>query len=530
MKNQSINQKVSLMWVVAIVLFSGLFTACKKGSVADGSLINSGSPKENVASVSSVSYYVATTGNDTNAGTLAAPFRTIQKGLNVATAAGTTVYVRAGTYNERLVWTNSGALNDDIVLSNYNSEVVYLDGSTASAQDAMIIVSSKSNITIKGINIRNNYRAFAKGIHVFGSGSGISIENCKIFNIGWSTSKTAIPTSSDQANPLVVVGSGSTSYSDIYVFGTEIYDCVTGYSESLTLTGNVDQFLIDNNNIHDNTNIGIDVAGHYAWTGAPAALNQARNGTISDNKVTNCVSQVATSAGIYSDGAHNVTIERNTLTGNGCGISLGCENASKISSDIMVIDNFVYNNRTAGIVIGSGTSNSKVQNCDITNNTFYKNYSVGGYGGEIHYQNADDIVVKSNIIQSRSDVAIIALLGYTATNLVMDYNMYYTLSGSSGTITFDWGGINGTGYFSLANFKAGTGKDTNSNYYNPLFVNGSLPNPDLHLSGTSPAINSGQPGYILSPGELDIDGGTRILNSRVDKGADEITSTRAPTL
>jgi MYXO-CTERM domain-containing protein len=42
-------------------------------------------------------YYVATTGSDSNAGTMAAPFATLQKGVNVA-VAGDTVYIRAGTY------------------------------------------------------------------------------------------------------------------------------------------------------------------------------------------------------------------------------------------------------------------------------------------------------------------------------------------------------------------------------------------------------------------------------------------------
>jgi hypothetical protein len=42
-------------------------------------------------------YYVATTGSDSNAGTMDAPFATLQKGANVA-AAGDTVFIRGGTY------------------------------------------------------------------------------------------------------------------------------------------------------------------------------------------------------------------------------------------------------------------------------------------------------------------------------------------------------------------------------------------------------------------------------------------------
>jgi MYXO-CTERM domain-containing protein len=42
-------------------------------------------------------YYVSTTGSDSNPGTLASPFATLQKGANTA-AAGDTVWIRGGTY------------------------------------------------------------------------------------------------------------------------------------------------------------------------------------------------------------------------------------------------------------------------------------------------------------------------------------------------------------------------------------------------------------------------------------------------
>ncbi|NDB76719.1 MAG: DUF1565 domain-containing protein, partial [Verrucomicrobia bacterium] len=45
-----------------------------------------------------VTNYVATTGNDTNPGTLAAPWRTIQRAASTV-GPGTTVLVQPGTYN-----------------------------------------------------------------------------------------------------------------------------------------------------------------------------------------------------------------------------------------------------------------------------------------------------------------------------------------------------------------------------------------------------------------------------------------------
>jgi pectin methylesterase-like acyl-CoA thioesterase len=52
-------------------------------------------------------YYVATTGLDTNPGTQTAPFQTIQKAADVV-QPGDTVIVKAGTYRERVTMKTSG--------------------------------------------------------------------------------------------------------------------------------------------------------------------------------------------------------------------------------------------------------------------------------------------------------------------------------------------------------------------------------------------------------------------------------------
>ena len=60
-----------------------------------------------------INYYVATTGSDTNAGTQAAPFRTIQKAASVV-KPGTTVHVAPGTYAEAITATVSGTASNRI--------------------------------------------------------------------------------------------------------------------------------------------------------------------------------------------------------------------------------------------------------------------------------------------------------------------------------------------------------------------------------------------------------------------------------
>ncbi|MBW8687042.1 right-handed parallel beta-helix repeat-containing protein [Chitinophaga rhizophila] len=472
-------------------------------------------------------YYVnGASGNDANTGTSAtAALKTIQAALNkTAEGAGSTIYVAAGTYKERLSWPHSGASSTEpITLTNYSGGTVILDGvgATNDAQNAMISISSKSHVRVNNIRIANNIRSFAAGIYVSGSGTDVQVTSCRIYNIGWTTDSTAVPTASNNANPLVVVGTTATAYSGIYFGSNQVYACNTGFSEAMTLSGNVNNFLIENNIVHHIRNIGIDMTGHYSWTGAPDSVNFARNGNVKGNVVYNCISPVATSGGIYVDGGKWINVEGNTSFNNGAGITVGCENANRTAEGINIRSNFIYNNKEAGLVIGSNAAGSKVTWTTASNNTLFKNYTNGGWGGEISLQNTDQVTISNNIVQSASNIVVIALLGYTTTNLAMNYNRYYTQSGTANTITFDWGGINGTTYGSLAAFQSGTGLDAQSTYGIPSFVSSAAGSLNLHLASGSACINAGNPAFVPASGELDIDKQSRKQNNRVDIGADE---------
>src|SRR5437870_13883811 len=63
---------------------------------------------------SPTTFYVSPSGNDSNPGSLSAPWRTIQMAANTV-SAGSTVMVQSGQYDERVSVTRSGSSGSRIV-------------------------------------------------------------------------------------------------------------------------------------------------------------------------------------------------------------------------------------------------------------------------------------------------------------------------------------------------------------------------------------------------------------------------------
>jgi len=100
-------------------------------------------------------YYVATTGNDNNPGTLAAPWKTVKHAAQ-RMKAGDTTYVRGGVYREKSIqFSGSGTSSAPIKLIGYENEFPVLQGDGTSSG---IILTSRSGITIEGFEI-TNYKA-----------------------------------------------------------------------------------------------------------------------------------------------------------------------------------------------------------------------------------------------------------------------------------------------------------------------------------------------------------------------------------
>ncbi len=167
------------------------------------------------------------------------------------------------------------------------------------------------------------------------------------------TTKSVCGNSNIDAYGIAVIAAGSTDpLQHLVIEGNTVTGTRTGQSETVTINGNVTDFLAADNVIHDDDNIGLDTIG---WeTGS----NQANHGLIQGNTVYNidtwsnaaygkwtsgvCVAQPENAAGIYDDGAAYIAIVDNTVWNTDQGINLDVETANKETDHLLVSGNTVY--------------------------------------------------------------------------------------------------------------------------------------------------------------------------------------------
>lgn len=543
-------KKSIFIWVSFV--FLGIF-AC--GSTQDTEIVkpeneitDDGKDGEegNLPEDNPLTWYVSVDGNDSYAGTIDRPFRTINRAL-AGVNPGDTVLIRSGDYHELVVWTRSGESGKRITLKNYPGETARIDGSGLEIigwHSPLLLLKSVRYATIEGLHICNAVNAAAKtdpeGIYIEGSSRSITVRNCRIYNIKNSTLQT---NEADwrSAHAILVVGTDDKSpIRDLVIEGCEIHDICTGTSETLTIAGNVDGFTVQNNKVYDVENIGIIIAGGDNLNpSGDIGVNYARNGVVRNNLVYNCTHRNTIefwgptrygAIGIYVCGSSGVTVERNIVYGCDRGIGLVSESNALATRDCIVRNNFVYSNHRTGIYMGDYLNfvGLGTHDCFILNNTLFNNNLVAGdlpgiddgdgSEGEIRLtENCYNNVIKNNIVYA-TQARDIFVRKYTKTgnNNVIDYNHYYTTAPEP---KWYWEGVE---YKKFEDWKQACQGDENSVYgVDPLLKNVSILVPDLHLQLASPARNNGLVISAYMNGGTDIDGEPRIINEKINKGADQ---------
>ncbi|HTN45995.1 MAG TPA: T9SS type A sorting domain-containing protein [Flavipsychrobacter sp.] len=442
---------------------------------------------------------------------------------------------------------------------------VIIDGSNWSlafpGDQSLFTINNTDNVTIENLFFQNRIDTGANAILIEGACNNILIDSCSIRNIGWRSNDLVtkpIDGALDNAHAILVKGTAQQPIKNLTIRNTKVINCAPGFSEAITLVGNVDSSLLENNVLDSIQNIGIGIAGGYDWVNTDRSVNRARNIIVRRNKVSRVMSAISPGAGIYIDGSNNCIIERNEVFKCGVGISLGAERiilpgGLKVNHNI-IRSNLIHHNVTAGMVLGANFDSNHtnfVTNSVVANNILFHNrtgeaingiFSIGGfslgdlssiYTGEIALQNSDTTLLINNVIFPTDDrQMIVAGPMQIIRHFSSDYNLYYsngsqypfrsTISALPLNITyplvFNDSIFSGSGIMSFQGWKDSTALDANSLNLSPQFLDTTTFTP----VAASPLINNGAPNYgVAYCGISDYPGNNRYYN-HIDIGAVEL--------
>lgn len=427
-------------------------------------------------------YYVETTGSNTNPGTILLPFRTIDHAAGVV-GPGDTVLIRGGNYNERVTCSISGTAAAPIRFASYPGETAVLDGTGFSMGygDGVFHIPGPSAggglsyLVVEGLRVQNSAWA---GFACWGS-SFITLRNNRTDTTGSSG---------------IFVGNST----DIRVEDNEIVNaCTAGDQECLSVAKS-SRVLVRGNHVH-----------HSAGAATGGEGIDIKNGSTYCVVMNNLVHDL-TKVGIYIDAfktaSHDILVVGNEVHDTVVGIALASEGGALLER-VCVAGNLLHDSgRTAGgggsagIVISTwGTAATHpMRDLWITNNTCYQN-SAGGISVQPNSLRGLT-VIRNNIMAENlgGQLGIATSEGFLDT-MQVDHNLSYSSTGVAGPREFTWG----ESYLSV----------------DPLLVNPAAGN--YRLRRTSPARDSGA--SEIFPRAWDLEGLLRVCGETGirDRGAFE---------
>jgi hypothetical protein len=421
------------------------------------------------ATAAAEQYHVDPAGDDTNPGTPAAPWKTLQKAADTL-QAGDTVLVASGTYAEHVVPKNSGTSSAPITYTVAPGALAIVDGSSLELPEwtGLFGLSQVDHIVVSGFQIQH------AGPH--DGNAGIHVDRCN--HVVIENVRTYDTTSS---------GIGVWRSAHVIVRNNEIeLACNDGSQECLTIA-QTDGFEVVGNHVHhggpgSNGGEGIDIK------------DGSTNGVVYGNHVHDI-----TRLGIYVDAwdksTHDIDVFGNVV--HDCkanGFAVAAE-AGGFLERVRVFNNVAYANKNVGLSVADWGLDGESHGMDdilIVNNTFHDN-GRDGWGGGILVENAEarNVVIRNNIVSDNLSFQIGTVVD--PEGLVVDHNLFHGTRDAEEEI-------------SGADFLEG----------DPMFVDAE--NGDFRLGEGSPAIDSAS--SDRAP-ETDFDGHARPVGGGVDRGAFE---------
>jgi hypothetical protein len=408
---------------------------------------------------------VAASGSDDNPGTLNQPWRTVQHAAD-SLAPGDTVYIREGTYHERVVVGRSGSPDAFITLAAFAGESPTLDGQGFDMWNwsGVIDLSGQSYVRVSGLRVINS--AYV-GIFADG-GDHLVVDHVYTYNTASS-------------------GIAFFGAHDVLVDSNEVVWAGTGGVQEHLTIADTQNFEVRYNHVH----------GYNPATGGKEGIDAkdgSANGSIHHNHVHD-LDQVGIYIDAFDQHTYNIEVYANQVHDVAAdGFAVAAE-AGGLLENIWLYNNLSYNNGYYGLEISDCcpdlASTHPMSHVQIINNTFYNNGREWGGGIRVAGPDLTAVVIRNNLLSQNLSFQLLAESWVPLAALTVDHNLIDGYRGQSGE-------------FYGQDYVEG----------DPLFV--SAAGSDFHLQPGSPAIDSGA---ALDAPVLDFDGSLRPLDGNEDGDA-----------
>lgn len=409
--------------------------------------------------VSATDFVVATDGNDEAPGTLARPWRTLQKAATTA-PAGSTIFIRGGTY-AGFVMTRSGLAGAPITFTPYSPESVVVTGTSSTIN--VIRLVNVHDVVIRGLVVQ--------GAAADRSGSGIRVDS--------GSFRVTIANNVLRENRSYGVSVADSTF--VTVRGNEI----TGNAEGVYVHHAGEGVLVADNDIHHQDRMVVATVGGNDDHGAVGIAFVRTTGrvTATGNRIWG--NRAFSPDYGYDGGAFEIYAASNVvITGNQAWDN---RNVIETGSDGAACQNNVFTrNILHGATAGNVTKGMVLrcaENMLVANNTFFRldEFVFDLLAGGTYATSNNGLRIINNMAVMANG-KVYGVNPNVLGKITVDYNLVWNESG--GTI----GSVDGTGATSnWATFRSWTGFDFHGVNSSPGFIDAS--SLDFHLAADSAGVD-----------------------------------------